>query len=298
MKHRKVIALFISMLMLSGSIRAEAMSISEMEVQIQERETELAGLQAGIEEAEGSALKKQSQIEHMDRTLSYYKNRKHESYGQIEDLVYGNEVPENDSLEIESLVQQKQDVKMVAGMKFLDITGLPGNDGDMTLQDMEEDIRMLSKARDDAMREMDGIARNLVQAKEESRELEASIDADRQVLAQMIEDAKPKFEGVVLQYSSPYNITSSKLTKSGGIAYYGNHKETYYTQSMFPGHDLYVPGKHVADDGTVRDGDGYICVAADYSFLPKGSRLMTTLGPAKVYDTGCAYGVVDIYTNW
>jgi hypothetical protein len=32
--------------------------------------------------------------------------------------------------------------------------------------------------------------------------------------------------------------------------------------------------------------------------MPKGSVLMTSLGPAKVYDTGCAYGTVDLYVDW
>ena len=76
------------------------------------------------------------------------------------------------------------------------------------------------------------------------------------------------------------------------------HKETYYSQRVLPGNSLAIPGRHVADDGTVRDGEGYISVAADPSYLPKGSTIMTSMGPAKVYDTGCAYGTIDIYVNW
>ena len=56
--------------------------------------------------------------------------------------------------------------------------------------------------------------------------------------------------------------------------------------------------KYVADDGTVRDGEGYICVAANTSYLSRGSIVKTSLGPAKVYDSGCAFGIIDIYTNW
>ena len=32
--------------------------------------------------------------------------------------------------------------------------------------------------------------------------------------------------------------------------------------------------------------------------MPYGSTLMTSKGPAKVYDTGCAYGTIDLYVNW
>lgn len=101
-----------------------------------------------------------------------------------------------------------------------------------------------------------------------------------------------------LESTAPYNTNANKLTKSKGALYYNNHKETYYSQRVLPGTSLNIPGRHVADDGTVRDGEGYICVAANSSYLSKGSVVKTSLGPAKVYDSGCASGVIDIYTNW
>lgn len=106
------------------------------------------------------------------------------------------------------------------------------------------------------------------------------------------------FEGVKLQYSAPYDITDNKLTATKGVVYFNGHKECYYTQTLLPGEGLYLPGRHVAEDGTIRDGDGYICVAANLKFLPRYTKVMTTLGPGIVYDTGCAYGTVDIYTDW
>lgn len=101
-----------------------------------------------------------------------------------------------------------------------------------------------------------------------------------------------------MEYSAPYETNTRKLTKSIGALYYNNHKETYYSQRVLPGTSLRIPGRHVADDGTIRDGDGYICVAASTSYLSKGSVVKTSLGPAKVYDSGCASGTIDIYTNW
>lgn len=83
-----------------------------------------------------------------------------------------------------------------------------------------------------------------------------------------------------------------------GVVYYNGHKETYYSQQVLPGGGLNIPGRHVAEDGTVRDGDGYICVAADPSYLGYGSVVETSLGTGKVYDSGCDYGTIDIYTNW
>lgn len=103
---------------------------------------------------------------------------------------------------------------------------------------------------------------------------------------------------ITLQYSARYNVSSNPLTSFKGVVYYNGHRETYYSQRVLPGNGLNIPGRHVADDGTIRDGDGYICVAANTSYMKKGTTLMTSLGPAKVYDSGCAYGTIDIYVNW
>ncbi|MBR2713045.1 MAG: hypothetical protein IKE73_04985 [Bacilli bacterium] len=103
---------------------------------------------------------------------------------------------------------------------------------------------------------------------------------------------------VALQYSAEYNVSSAPLTPARGALYFDGHKETYYSENVLPGQGLNIPGRHVADDGTIRDGDGFISVAADLSYLPRGTIVMTSLGPAKVYDTGCAYGTIDIYVSW
>lgn len=105
-------------------------------------------------------------------------------------------------------------------------------------------------------------------------------------------------DNITLQYSERYNVSSNPLTAFKGVVYYNGHRETYYSQKVLPGNGLNIPGRHVADDGTIRDGDGYICVAANSAYMKKGTTLMTSLGPAKVYDCGCAYGTIDIYVNW
>ena len=101
-----------------------------------------------------------------------------------------------------------------------------------------------------------------------------------------------------LEPNSVYNTGVSGLTKSKGAIYFENHKETYYSQRVLSGNSLRIPGRHVADDGTIRDGSGYIAVAANSSYLSKGTIVKTSLGPAKVYDCGCASGIIDIYTDW
>lgn len=76
-----------------------------------------------------------------------------------------------------------------------------------------------------------------------------------------------------------------------------DHKETYYSQKKLPWWALKIPWRHVAEDGTIRDKDWYICVAANY--IPKWSQIMTTLWPGKVYDTWwMKWKWIDIYVNW
>lgn len=97
---------------------------------------------------------------------------------------------------------------------------------------------------------------------------------------------------------SGYDMPSGNgvLTKKKGVNYYNGHRETYYSQKVLPGGGLKIPGRHVASDGTIRDADGYICVAS--SDYPKGTIVQTSLGAGKVYDTGCASGTIDLYTDW
>ena len=112
-------------------------------------------------------------------------------------------------------------------------------------------------------------------------------------------DQLPTAYGYILQYDKPYNVETNVILNSYiGVVYFNGHKETYYSQRVLPGGGLRIPGRHVAEDGTVRDEEGYICVAADWNYLPYGATVLTSLGPARVYDTGCDYGVVDIYVNW
>lgn len=73
---------------------------------------------------------------------------------------------------------------------------------------------------------------------------------------------------------------------------------TWYSQNVLPGgglDELNANGRHV-EGGYVVDGDGYIAVASsDYE---KGTVIETPFGTAKVYDTGCASGTIDVYTDF
>lgn len=103
-------------------------------------------------------------------------------------------------------------------------------------------------------------------------------------------------EGVAT-LGGPYDPKDNQvLTKQAGRVNFEGHTETYYSQRVLPGGGLNIPGRHVAEDGTIRDKDNYVCVASDD--LPKGTLINTSLGMGKVYDCGSTHNNIDIYVDW
>ena len=84
------------------------------------------------------------------------------------------------------------------------------------------------------------------------------------------------------------------LTASKGVNYHNGRKETYYSSNVL--YHYRTPEWTVDEYGVYRDSDGYVVVSA--SDLDQGSEVSTSFGKGKVYDSGCAAGTTDIYTNW
>lgn len=83
--------------------------------------------------------------------------------------------------------------------------------------------------------------------------------------------------------------------KSAGTVNDGTYNYTWYSQRVLPGGGLEIPGRHVDEDGFVRDEDGNLCIAA--RDIEKGTEVDTPYGKAIVYDY-CPNGNLDIYTDW
>ncbi len=83
--------------------------------------------------------------------------------------------------------------------------------------------------------------------------------------------------------------------RSQGTTNDGNYDYTWYSQRVLPGGGLNIPGRHVDEDGFVRDENGNLCIAA--RDLDKGTEIDTPFGKAVVYDY-CPNGNLDIYTDW
>lgn len=109
-------------------------------------------------------------------------------------------------------------------------------------------------------------------------------------------DADNSYNGSKVNYSAQY---SPDEFQNSGVISWGGYNWTYYSELILPGNGLNIPGRHTTEDGYVCDGDGYIVLAADLSMLPRYSIVDTPFGrEGKVYDTGCAYGVLDVYVRW
>lgn len=104
-------------------------------------------------------------------------------------------------------------------------------------------------------------------------------------------------------YSEPYSGFGNDYGnpfKQDGVRYEGDTTYTWYSQNVRSGgglDELNANGRHV-DDGTgfIVDEDGYIAVAS--SDHAQGEVIDTPWGAAKVYDSGCDSGVVDVYTDF
>lgn len=187
--------------------------------------------------------------------------------------------------------------------------------------EMEEDLnakkKELSAKAEETSADLNILGDKIKKLKEEKAAEEARMAAEAAKKAKEAQEAKEKAEaekaastagstgnGNGAKPAEPkpsgggyvYPSGPGQLNPRVGVVYFNGHKETYYSQRVLPGYGLNIPGRHVASDGTIRDANGYLCLAS--SDYPKGTIVETSLGTGVVYDSGCASGTIDIYTDW
>lgn len=90
-------------------------------------------------------------------------------------------------------------------------------------------------------------------------------------------------------------VSTGSNFRSDGVWYDENYRYTWYSSN-----DLYhyrTSEWTAGDDNIYRDSDGYVVVAS--SDYPEGTVIENTpFGTVKVYDSGCASGTLDVYTNY
>lgn len=136
--------------------------------------------------------------------------------------------------------------------------------------------------------------------KKEKKKEEKKVEkkAPEQKVVEEVEATKPvEVEAKEENYNKIETYYNPTDLQYSGVLYWGGYKWTWYSERILPGYGLNIPYRHIDGDGFVCDGDGYICLAS--SDLSKGTVVSTPFGKmGKIYDCGCASGVLDVYVNW
>ena len=143
--------------------------------------------------------------------------------------------------------------------------------------------------------------------KEQWMSVKANLDVMKEAASEETSDVVPEDEWVETvpeyYYEAPAYYAAPSASygtdqplRTAGVTSDGTYQYTWYSENILPGYGLEIPGRHTDSDGYVRDADENIVVAS--SDLSRGTEVDTPYGHAKVYDTGCASGVLDVYTNW
>ena len=106
-------------------------------------------------------------------------------------------------------------------------------------------------------------------------------------------------EPVVQEYVEPEPAPQQTYVgnsfESDGVWQDENYRYTWYSSNVL--YHYRTPEWTAGSDGIYRDSDGYVVVAS--SDLPQGTVVEgTPFGACKVYDSGCASGTLDVYTNF
>ena len=113
---------------------------------------------------------------------------------------------------------------------------------------------------------------------------------------EQVQEPEPVVEEYVEPEPEPQpQIVNSGSFKSAGVWYDNNYRYTWYSSNVL--YHYRTPEWTAGADGIYRDADGYVVVAS--SDLPQGTVVEgTPFGACKVYDSGCASGTLDVYTNF
>jgi len=128
-------------------------------------------------------------------------------------------------------------------------------------------------------------------------ETKETVDVTKFVPSPKLSDEQKRMitETATVEVTVEEGYISPQEFRIAGVVYDDTYRYTWYSENVKPGGGLDIPGRY-SDGNYVRDEDGYIVLAS--SELPKGTVINTPLGDGKIYDSGCAYGTIDVYTSF
>lgn len=122
-------------------------------------------------------------------------------------------------------------------------------------------------------------------------------EATSKIIETQVSEKTEVQETEYIKSNSDTALYSASQFRNMGVIYWGNWKWTYYSENILPGYGLSIPGRHNDENGYICDENDYICLAS--SSLSKGVVIDTPFGKqGKIYDCGCAYDTIDVYTSW
>lgn len=317
----------------AGDVESMENQSSELESQLDNINQEIIDIGSEIADTEEKIEETQGEIEKTQEQLAIAKHREDEQYEEMKVRI--KYMYENDSVSLLEVVCEAQNMSdflnkldFIQNISEYDREKLEElhtlqttiaeqekhlKDEQKSQKDMKKDLsarrKELQTKADQTGADIESLREQIKKIKDEEARKAAEEELKRREAAakKAAEEAAKKAaetEKTAQASKTPsssgskYDVPSGDgvLTKKKGVNYYNGHRETYYSQKVLPGGGLNIPGRHVASDGTIRDSDGYICVAS--SDYPKGTVVQTSLGAGKVYDTGCASGTIDLYTDW
>lgn len=313
----------------AGDVESMENQSSELKNQLSDINEEIIDIGSEIADTEEKIEETQGEIEKTKEQLAIARHRENEQYEEMKVRI--KYMYENDSASLLEVVCEAQN--MSDFLNKLDfIQNISEYDREKleelhklqtTIADQEKHLTKEQKSQKDMKAKLssrkkelqakadqtgadiESLREQIKKIKDEEARKAAEEELKRREAAakKAAQEAKKKEEKAAQTSKTPssgggYDMPSGNgvLTKKKGVNYFNGHRETYYSQKVLPGGGLKIPGRHIASDGTIRDADGYICVAS--SDYPKGTVVQTSLGAGKVYDTGCASGTIDIYTDW
>ena len=100
-----------------------------------------------------------------------------------------------------------------------------------------------------------------------------------------------------LAYTEPEAVETYYVSDTQDYTSSSETRYTEYYPSENTGAFAYAPDLEITlgYDGTYRDKDGYVVVAGNRNQYSAFDEVDTPYGKGKVYDTGCSYGIVDVY---
>lgn len=126
-------------------------------------------------------------------------------------------------------------------------------------------------------------------------EAEAEAEAQRIAEEEAARQAYIQQQQTQTYESTPEPVYSGNSFESDGVWSDGTYRYTWYSSNA--AYHYRTPEWTAGSDGIYRDAEGYVVVAS--SDHPQGTVIESTpFGSAKVYDTGCASGTLDVYTNF